>query len=249
MSWQDECVSTAAEAQDFLSQQIETLGYKIDHCEFTRRNIAYFSHDHLSSSGRILSCSFSCGKGELSISRFRTEIPDKQLGSIMLKAILGIACEQGAFSIFIHQVRTHGPAFWPTMAAVPDKSPSLRYYIDRFIEEKKSLLSPHTIKKLQIINRISDINRYLAWRILSQRNFEFAAEQEQFDNRSKLEIFKPLCEADNLIILPGEPTTRAILECRLGALPAFPQACMYADTVRQLARARLPASLMLRPAG
>lgn len=195
-------------------------------------------------------CAFGGKEEELAIDRFRAEVRVKNLGSILFKALLGVACERSISSIFIHQVRTYGPAFWPSIGAVPDESPpDIGFHIDHFIEREKSRLERDTIHRLGAIKKIALNNRYLAWRVLSQSHFEFLGERQPFQNRLKLEIFKPLCEYQNLIILPGEPSTRAILERRLGALPLFPSTRLYPQVVKELAHAHIPADIAPSPAG
>jgi hypothetical protein len=157
--------------------------------------------------------------GSYTISSFsvHNDFRRNHLGSIALKAILGMTNGDQADSIEIDSVQHDGPGFWSSFGALPVCEPlDLNEKIKKVLEEKEKELSLNACEELAAISRIAVNNPYRGWRMLSLNEAKDGA-----DMYIKSIIFRQICAGHNMIIIPGEPGTHKILKSRLGVIPSF----------------------------
>jgi GNAT superfamily N-acetyltransferase len=143
----------------------------------------------------------------------REDFQGKGFGLIGVKALLGAAYEFSSSTVILPFLTEDGPSFWPALGAIPIKEPEeLSKHIANTLDDVPVSLSQEARQKLLLIGKISEESPYLGWRVLGTSDIP---------RNIRHRIFNEMCFHKDLRIIPGEPTTRKILQNRLGALPPF----------------------------
>lgn len=144
----------------------------------------------------------------------------KGLGALGTKALLCLAAAIAAPPVIkIHNVITDGPRFWTQMGGLTFESPmGLPDSLLDALSETKDL-SPTAQQQIQRIATLAENNPYLGFRLLSQIKPQA---NETTLHAIQARIMNSRCFGRDLMILPGEASTRPLLEQRLGQLPPFP---------------------------
>jgi len=155
----------------------------------------------------------------------------KGLGVTALKTILGLASDFGTPSIRMETVTDDGVNFHPMIAGALPIVPlsNLPDLIEWAQNQWKKNINYEDHAWLSSVKEISRTRPYLGFRLLSQRRIE-TPKSWPAKNYFIGSIVSEITARDqkirvpdlfDLIILPGEVSTRKLLEKRLGQLPPF----------------------------
>jgi hypothetical protein len=229
MSWRDKLIASQAEAMDFLNRHV--VADKAP--DFFLRNLAGNQTDRLFPSvypkdpdqfpqderdmlcfGVSRSKETPCIVDGLAIGK---PYRNRKIGAIAIKAILAIAYERSADHIRLKHVNETGPTFWPYFAAMPLTEPvQLAEQIEAALSDPLEIISTEERALFKAVARLAQTNSYGGFRTLSHapllsENGKFVRER----------IFRQIVFKKDMVILPSERTTAAILRERLGVLPPF----------------------------
>lgn len=143
----------------------------------------------------------------------------KGFGLMGVKAVLGIVHALGMNTLNIFWPREDGPSFWSSLGALPmdvEQISSLGDTIRLNLTQHRRKLTQNDSNTLRTIASIADKNPIRGWRLLSQTDICFGANQKSF----KALVF---AEYENIAMafLLGDKSTQAILKQRLGVIPPF----------------------------
>ncbi len=222
MTWRDELISTAAEAEDFLrrhvsSQEIPDLKIESGH----RNGLGFLSWGGPSNERgcavnvSIDATQYACKWNDLHVAKY---LQRRAIGLMAVKAGLAVAHEYCSGFIQIMMVRDDGPGFWPMLGAVPLHCPQkLAETIEAVKRKRSSGIDPLQKRLIGQIQNLAEENPYAGWRWLSQTEIKI-----KDGERFKELVFRHLCVNDSLYLLLSDYGTQEILKKRLGTLPCFP---------------------------
>jgi hypothetical protein len=238
VSWRDQYIASTAEALNFLKDQVcAVTGASPEECQFTHpdnKKIVYKTGVDFNLEYQGLSIlGFKIERNspfdfKLPYVRVNESHKGNGLGSTAVKAALGIAHEAGAEAIRIILINQNGPGFWPSLGAVPITKPiRLAGILDDALTRYKHDIADVHKPKLNKIRNIAHEAPYLGWLLLSQTNVVLLHAGNtllQNGKQSRAYFAQHVFESlhnDEMVLLPGVPIIRTILEKKLGILPPF----------------------------
>jgi hypothetical protein len=157
-------------------------------------------------------------------------------GSIVLKMALGIAYARGLDHLFIMPVKDDGFTYWPRMGALPYMREEnteqfglqVMSWLALFETNCKDELVCAGGKHIEALRALAPRHPFKVWREMSQLYTRFG----NGNQREKLCFVWSFFQGPQLL-LPGELSTRKILQKRLGILPPFRDASVYFSHIIQ----------------
>ena len=151
---------------------------------------------------------------------FRERFKGQRLSLAALKAVFGMMFESSVPAMIIQGVNEDGRTFWPRFGAVPLFEPAGLAAEIAAIMAKNAKAFPEgseEFARLSRVRAVAEKNPYLGFRMLAEC-------EVKLPNRTYFrdDVFNRVCVDMDMIIIPSEPGTAAMLDERLGTMPVFP---------------------------
>jgi hypothetical protein len=221
MSWFDETVSSAKEAEGFLTRHLTEAGFSPSQLKFVTSNPMEFRlnavtmHDGIVKD--ILHLWFLVGQKACIVSTLTTDFAGRGFGSMGAKCAVAIAHEHHLDRILITRVGESGSSFWPPLGAELRPVPhSLSKDIQTNLRSRERRLSHPHVEELRTIRDLARRFPLGGFRALAQTDIKL-----RNGSYFRSHVFAGICKGRDLTIDLNNPDTRTLLEKRLGALPSL----------------------------